>query len=166
MADKQAQTISRLVDVSRVLDPVVYRHLFPVLGMPVSLRKVTSLGSNFVSVTDLKRIPTPHSLCVISEAIKPLQLDGQVAEFKLESKFEPVPVIWQSLQRLFQKVIKGLEGIGLRTKSTAKLFGPLFCYACAGRTGEHKHRAFPSLQLSLRAATGSLEKNMLPLLRY
>ena len=35
---------------------------------------------------------------VVSEAIKPLQLVGQVAEFKFESKFEPMPVIWQSLQ--------------------------------------------------------------------
>ena len=32
-----------------------------VLGM--SLRKVTSLGSNLASVTDLKRIEIPHSLC-------------------------------------------------------------------------------------------------------
>ena len=32
-----------------------------VLGM--SLRKVTLLGSNLASVTDLKRIQTPHSLC-------------------------------------------------------------------------------------------------------
>ena len=32
------------------------------------------------------------------EAIKPLQLVGQAAEFKFESKFEPLPVIWQSLQ--------------------------------------------------------------------
>ena len=46
----------------------------------------------------------------ISEAIKPLQLVGQVAEFKFESKFEPLPVIWQSLRRLFQKTIEGLEG--------------------------------------------------------
>ena len=47
---------------------------------------------------------------VISEAIKPLQLVGQAAQFKFESKFEPLQVIWQSLQRLFQKVIEGLEG--------------------------------------------------------
>ena len=47
---------------------------------------------------------------MISEAIKPLQLVGQAAEFKFESKFEPLPVIWQSLRRLFQKVIEGLEG--------------------------------------------------------
>ena len=51
---------------------------------------------------------------MISEAIKPLQLVSQAAEFKFESKFEskfePLPVIWQSLRRLFQKVIEGLEG--------------------------------------------------------
>ena len=49
---------------------------------------------------------------VISEAIKRLQLVGQAAEFKFESKFKPLLVIWQFLPRLFQKVInlKGLEG--------------------------------------------------------
>ena len=46
----------------------------------------------------------------------------------------------------------------------AKLLGPLSCSACAGLTGEHKHRVF--LLQSLWAATGSLEVNMLPLLRY
>ena len=34
---------------------------------------------------------------MISEAIKPLQLIGQAAHFKFESKFEPLPVIWQSV---------------------------------------------------------------------
>ena len=73
----------------------------------MSLRKVTLLGSNLASVTDFKL----HTVCaVISEAIKLLQLCGQVAEFKFESKFEPLPVIWESLRRLFQKVIEGLEG--------------------------------------------------------
>ena len=47
---------------------------------------------------------------MILEAIKPLQLVGQAAQFKFESKFEPLQVIWQSLGRLFQKVIEGLEG--------------------------------------------------------
>ena len=47
---------------------------------------------------------------VISEAKKQLQLVGQVAEFKFESKFEPLQVIWQSFRSLFQKVILGLEG--------------------------------------------------------
>ena len=48
---------------------------------------------------------------VISEVIKPLQLElvGQAA-FKFESKFEPLPVIWRSLRRLFQKRIEGSEG--------------------------------------------------------
>ena len=97
---------------------------------------------------------------MISEAIKPLQLVGQAAQFKFESKFEPLPVIWQSLWRLFQKVIE------FRAKSTAKLLGQPSGSACQGRTGEHKHRAFPSQWQSLLAATGSLEENMLPLLRY
>ena len=38
-----------------------------------------------------------------------LILVGLAAEFKFECKFEPLPVIWQSLLMLFQKVIKGLE---------------------------------------------------------
>ena len=42
--------------------------------------------------------------------MKPLQLVGQAAEFKFESLFELQQVIWQSLQRLFQKAIEGLEG--------------------------------------------------------
>ena len=52
----------------------------------------------------------------------------------------------------------------------AKLLGPdlgqLSCSACAGRTGEHKHRAFQSRRQLLLAATGSLEENILLLLRY
>ena len=43
----------------------------------MSLRKVTSLGSNLASVTDLKRIQTPHSLCC--------DFGGdQAAEFKFQ----------------------------------------------------------------------------------
>ena len=33
------------------------------------------------------------------EQIKPVQPVGQAAEFKFESKFEPLPVIWQSLPK-------------------------------------------------------------------
>ena len=47
---------------------------------------------------------------MISKAIKPLQLVGQVAEFKFDSRCEPLQVIWQYLRRLFQKVIEALEG--------------------------------------------------------
>ena len=63
----------------------------------MSLRKVTSLGSNLASVTDLKELKLHTVYAVISEALKPLQLVGQAAQFKFESKLEPLPVIWQSL---------------------------------------------------------------------
>ena len=35
----------------------------------------------------------------VSEQIKPLQPIGQAAEFKFESKFKPLQVIWQSLPK-------------------------------------------------------------------
>ena len=70
-----------------------------VLGM--GLRKVSSLGSNLAF-----KLHTVYA--VISEAIKPLQLVGQAAELKFESKLEPLLVIWQSLQRLFQNEIEGI----------------------------------------------------------
>ena len=61
----------------------------------MSLRKVTSLGSNSALVTDLKTDFKLHTVyAVVSGAIKPLQLVGQAAEFKFESKFEPLQVIW------------------------------------------------------------------------
>ena len=65
-----------------------------------------------VGVTDLKEFKLKlHTVyAVISEAKKPLQLVGQVSEFKFESKFEPLPVIWRSLRRLFQNIIEDLEG--------------------------------------------------------
>ena len=44
------------------------KQIEPVLGM--SLRKVTALGSNLASVTDLKRIENPHSLCYDVEGYK------------------------------------------------------------------------------------------------
>ena len=36
--------------------------------------------------------------------MKPLQSIGQAAEFKFESKFEPLPVIWQSLPKAIPEV--------------------------------------------------------------
>ena len=47
----------------------------------------------------------------------------------------------------------------------AELLGPRSGTAWVSRTGENKHRAFPSRQQSLRAAIGSLEEKVLPLLR-
>ena len=132
----------------------------------MSLRKVTSLCSNLASVTDLKRIETrhTHTHAVISEAIKPSQLVGHAAQFKFESKVEPLPVIWQSLQRLFQKVIKGLEGkINCQALGAALLL--CLCWS-PGLMSKHKHMVFPNQQQLLPAATGLLEENMLPLLQY
>ena len=51
----------------------------------------------------------------------------------------------------------------LTAKSKAELLGSRFGTAWAGRMGEIKYRAFPSRRQSLRAATGSLEENVLPL---
>ena len=52
----------------------------------------------------------------VSEQIKPLQPIGQAAEFKFESKFEPLPVIWQSLRRLFQMAIEGYMSSGYHSR--------------------------------------------------
>ena len=76
----------------------------------MSIRNHTSHGSNLATVTDLKEFKLHTVYAVILEAIKPLQLVCQSEEFKFESNFEPLQVIWQSLQRLLQKVIQGLEG--------------------------------------------------------
>ena len=59
---------------------------------------IDSLLSSTEFSTDLKRIQTPHSYSGISEQIKPLQAVGQATEFKFESKFKPLQVIWQSFQ--------------------------------------------------------------------
>ena len=101
----------------------------------MSLRKVALLGSNLASVTDLKEFKLHTVYAVISEAINSLQLVGQAAEFKFESKFEPLQVIWQSLRRLFQKVIEGLEGNinGQALGAALRL--------CLRGISEHKHRA-------------------------
>ena len=78
------------------------------------------------------------------EAIKPLKLVSQAAEFKFGPKFEPLPVIWQSLRMLFQKEIEGLEG-----KINGQALG-----------------ATQGVSESVAATTSSLEENMQPLLLY
>ena len=59
----------------------------------MSLKNVISHGSNLASVTDSKEFKLHTVYAVISEAIKPLQLVAQAAQFKFESKFEPLQVI-------------------------------------------------------------------------
>ena len=55
----------------------------------MSLTNDSSLGSNLASVTDFKRIETPHILCYNLGGYKTFTALGQAAEFKFESKFEP-----------------------------------------------------------------------------
>ena len=91
---------------------------------------------------------------MISEAIKPLQLVVQVLEFKFESKFEPLPVIWQSLKRLFQKVIEGLEG-----KINGQALGAALQLCLRGSDWRAQSQG-------ISESAGALEENMLPLLQY
>ena len=41
--------------------------------------------------------------------IKLWQSVSQAAEFKFESQFEPVLIIWQSLSKVLQKAVKDFE---------------------------------------------------------
>ena len=101
----------------------------------------------------------------VSEQKKPLQPIGQAAEFKFESKFEPLPTSAGHLA-ITPEGYSRRQSKDLTAKSMAKLLGPRSCTAWAGLTGEYKHSAFPSRRQSLLAATDSLEENMLPLLQY
>ena len=126
----------------------------------MSLRKVTLLGSNLASVMDLKRIQTPHSLCcdfrasVISEAH---WLGGRV---QVWVQVWALQVIWQFLWRLFQKVIKGLEG---KFNGQALWAALLLCLRWSDGPAQ---TVFPRWWQLMQAATGLLEKNMLTLLQY
>ena len=97
--------------------------------------------------------------------MKSLQPIGQATEFKFESKFEPLPTSAGHLA-ITPEGYSRRQSKDLTAISMAKLLGPRSGSACAGRTGKHKHRAFPSRRQSLRTATGSLEEDVLPLLRY
>ena len=92
-----------------------------------------------------------------SEQIKPLQPVGQAKEFNLSPSSNPCRSSGNRSRRLFQK---SFEGFDCKIKCRA-LLGPRSGTSWAGRTGEHKCRAFPSRRQSLQAATGSLEENVL-----
>ena len=79
----------------------------------------------------------------VAEQIKPLQPIGQAAEFKFESKFEPLPTSAGRLA-ITPEDYSRRQSKDLTAKSMAKLLGPRSGSACVGRTGEHKNRAFPS----------------------
>ena len=72
----------------------------------MSLRKDTSLGSNLASVTDLKRIQTPNSLCCDFGGYKTLATRWSGGRVQFWVQF------WAPTGHLamFQKVIEGLEG--------------------------------------------------------
>ena len=66
------------------------------LGNEVAwLASISSLSTDLKKINSNSYTVTVNSR--ISEQIKPLELVGQAAEFKFESKFEPLPVTWQSL---------------------------------------------------------------------
>ena len=122
----------------------------------MSIINLTLLGSNLTSVTELKEFKLHPVYAVISEAIKPLQLVGQAAEFKFESKFETLAVIWQSLLRLFQTVIEGLEG-----KINCQALGAALLH-CLGWSDRQAQTYCVSKSAAVTAGlTGPLEENLL-----
>ena len=74
----------------------------------------------------------------VSEQIKPLQPIGQAAEFKFESKFEPLPTSAGHLA-ITPEGYSRRQSKDLTAKSMAKLLGQHSGTAWAGRTGEHEH---------------------------
>ena len=119
-------------------------------------KPVDEVWNNLTAVLNfgvLKRIQTPQFIelhCGVSEQIKPLQPIGQAADFKFESKFEPLLTSAGHLAITLEGYSRRQSKV-LTAKSTAKLLGPRSGTAWAGRTGEHKHRAFPSRRQSLLA---------------
>ena len=138
-----------------VCDCWVQNRGWTVRGM--NLRKGTSLGSNLASVTDLKRIQTLYSLCCDFGGYKTFTTRWSGGRLQVWVQ------VWAPACHLAispKAVPQGYRRF--RGQNPRPSSGP----ACAGRTGEHKHRAFPSRRQSLRAATCSLEENMLPLFWY
>ena len=72
------------------------------------------LASSWASSKDLKWIQTPHSLFKILEQRKPLQLFGQAAEFKIQSKIialEGYSRTWRQLTILIAKSMAALGAV-------------------------------------------------------
>ena len=91
---------------------------------------------------------------------------GHAAKFIFESNFEPLPVIWQSLQRLFQKVIEGLEG-KIRVNCQALGAALQLCLRRSDRRAQTQGISeSAAVAAGSESATFSLEENMLPLLLY
>ena len=120
----------------------------------MSLRKVTSLGSNLASVTDLKKFKLHTVYAVILEAINLYNSLVRWQSSSLSPSLSTCLAVPEGIRRF--------RGQNQLPCSWASL---LLCF-CAGWTGKHKHRVFPSLLQSLLVAKGLLEENMLPLLWY
>ena len=130
------------------------------LGAALQCAPAQLRHKNRASLTDSTRIQTPHSFFRDFCADKPSHFVGLAAEFKFESKFEPLQVIWQSPRRLSQKTIVGFDCKINCQSLVAELRHGL------GRLGEHKHRTFQSRLQSLPATICLLEEKVLPLLQY
>ena len=63
----------------------------------VSTRNHSLPCSISASSTDLNECRLQTDYFVDLEEMKPLQLVGQAAEFRFESKFEPLQIVWSSL---------------------------------------------------------------------
>ena len=68
-----------------------------------------------------------------------LQLVDQAAKFNFKSKFEPLPVVWQSVQKAIPEGNRRFH-----CKIMAEIFGQQSCTACVAQTGKHKQIVFPS----------------------
>ena len=123
----------------------------------MSLTNLTSLGSNSASVTDLKRIQTPHSLCYDFGGYKTFTTHWSGGTFQV---WVQVRAPAGHLAICLKAVPEGnqrFRGQNQRPSSWGRSPALPEQAACAGWKGEHKHRAFPSWRQSLRAATGLLE---------
>ena len=86
---------------------------------------------NFCVFNRQKKNSTQHRLFWGFRADKPFESTGQAAEFKIESKFEPLQVIWQALLKAIPEDNQRL----LTAKSMAELSGQCSGTPWAGQTG-------------------------------
>ena len=133
----------------------------------MSLKKVTLLGSNLASGTDLKRSETPHSLCCDFGGYKTFTIRWSGGTVQVWVQVQAHASHLAISQKAVPEGNRRFRGQN-QLPTCAKLLGQLCGSACAGWTGEHKHKAFPNQwqSLWLRPAICLLKENMLPLLRY
>ena len=109
----------------------------------------SSLASISASSTVRKEFELHTVYSGILEQIKQLQLIGQAAKFKFESKFKHLPIDSEGYSRRQKKV--------LTAQSIAELLGQCSGTAGAVLAAEHRHSVFSSGLLSPLAAASTLE---------